>query len=81
MLSPEEIQQVKALFEAGKSYRVNIFEGQLVYAFEQGQFYDRTWQNNPYGGEGVERNNVISFEDLINAIGHHMFDELVEILG
>ncbi|MCS6822954.1 MAG: hypothetical protein NZ529_01570 [Cytophagaceae bacterium] len=62
------IEELLSLLRSGKIYREDIYEGQIVYLYENGKYYDRSWQNNPYGGEGIERNNELAEEETINIL-------------
>lgn len=65
-LTSEEVQDLIRLIKSGQPYVEVVFEGQIIYGYENGVFKDQTWKNNPYTGELKERNQVIPESALVN---------------
>jgi hypothetical protein len=76
-LTEEEIADIIFRIKSGQIYVEPVFEGQIVYCYEDGTFKDKKWQNNPYTGEIKECNEEIPERALINYFSSMYRDTII----
>lgn len=77
-LTQEEIADIINRIKAGDTYVEVIFEGQIIYCYEEGIFKEKTWQSNPYTGELKERNDEVPESALVNYFSSMYRDTIID---
>ena len=78
-----DVDAAIAAIKAGGSFTENIMEGFIRISFDKksGEFMRHAYQNNPYGGKGVDREEAVSENSVrsdLERVGRSHWAHLIE---